>query len=54
MVPVPDQWCPMENRCQVTEVALVDLCLAVGLGSGRVDRGEEADLLSALLGFPAC
>lgn len=36
MVPVPDQWCPLENRCQVTEVALVDLCLAVGLGSGRV------------------
>lgn len=45
--PCPDKWCSMKNKCQVTEVALVDLYLTFGVGDGSVNRGEEASQLSA-------
>lgn len=36
----------MKNKCQVAEVALVDLCLTFGMGDGSTDRkGEAASFL---------
>lgn len=36
----------MKNKCQVAEVALVDLCLTFGTGDGSADRkGEAASFL---------
>ena len=32
----------MKNKCQVAEVALVDLCLIFGMGDGSTDRKGEA------------
>lgn len=49
--PVPDKCFSVKSELQVTEVALVYLCLAFGMRDGRVDRGEEADQLPALPGL---
>lgn len=44
--PCPDKWCSMKNKCQVAEVALVDLYLTFGMGDGSTDRkGEAASFL---------